>query len=148
MLQRLAQQDNHFLEESITTAEDERTAMAKADKTEVRQNTIDKAHNQSNAKPMASITQRARNTTYRICTAFKRAATRLLTNKKQVTFGETHSNNEVERANTVHLTYDSGADEHYVSKDDRKEACMPILRSSRKKAGVANGNTCKAKHVS
>jgi hypothetical protein len=33
-LQRLAQQDDLFLEESITTAEDERTAMAKADKTE------------------------------------------------------------------------------------------------------------------
>ena len=109
-------------------AEDERTAMAKADTTEVQQNTIDKAHNQSNAKPAASITQRAQNTTYGLCTAFKRAATRLLTNKKQVTFGETHSNNDVEHANTVHLAYDSGADGHYVSKDNRKEACMPILR--------------------
>ena len=59
-LQRLAQQDNLFLKESITTAEDERTAMAKADKTEVRQTTIDKAHNQSNTKPTASITQRAK----------------------------------------------------------------------------------------
>jgi hypothetical protein len=36
-LQRLAQQDNLFLEESITTAEDERTAMAKANKTDSRQ---------------------------------------------------------------------------------------------------------------
>jgi hypothetical protein len=109
-LQRLAQQDNHFLEESITTAEDERTAMAKADTTELRRRTIDRAHNQSNAKPTASITQLARNTTYGICTAFKRAATRLLTNKKQVTFRETNNNNVVEQANTVHLTYDSGAD--------------------------------------
>jgi hypothetical protein len=84
--------------------------LAKADKTEVRQNIIDKAHDQSNAKPTASITQRAQNTTYGICTEFKRAATRILTNKKQVTFGETR-----EQANTVHLTYDSGADGHYVS---------------------------------
>ena len=74
-LQRLTQQDNHFLEESITVVEDERTATAKADTTEVRRNTIDKAHNQRNAKPMASITQLAQNTTYRICMAFKRAAT-------------------------------------------------------------------------
>ena len=146
-LQQLAQQDDHFLKERITTAEDELTAMAKADKTEVRRQTIDKAHNQSNAKPTASITQRARNTTYRLCTAFKRAATRLLTNKKQVTFGETLNNNKVEQANTVHLTYDSGADGHYVSEDDRIEACMPILRSSSKKVGVANGDTCKAKNV-
>ena len=58
-LQRLALQDNHFLEESIAVAEDERTAMAKADTTEVRRNTINKAHNQSNAKPMVRITQLA-----------------------------------------------------------------------------------------
>ncbi len=108
-LQRLAQQDDLFLEESITTAEDERTAMAKADKTDSRQKTIDQAHNKTNTKPTASIIQQARNTTYGICTAFKRTATRLLTNKKQVTFGNT-----TEQANTVNLTYDSGADGHYV----------------------------------
>jgi hypothetical protein len=54
---------------------------------------------------------------------------------------------DIEQANTVHLTYNSGADGHYVSKDDRKEACMPILRSSNKKVGVANGETFKAKNV-
>ena len=56
-------------------AENERTATVEADKTEIRPNTIDKAHDQSNAKPMASITQLAQNTTYGICAAFKRAAT-------------------------------------------------------------------------
>ena len=86
--QRLAQQDNHFLEESITLAEDEQTARAKPDKTEVKQNTINKAHDQSNAdkKPTVSIKQLAQKTTYRMCTAFKRTATQLLKNKKQVTF--------------------------------------------------------------
>jgi len=66
MLQRLAQQDNHFLKESITMVEDERTANAKANTTEVRQSTFDKARDQSNAdkKPTASITQLAQNTTY------------------------------------------------------------------------------------
>jgi len=131
-LQWLAQQDDYFLEESITTAEDECKAMAKANKKEVQQQAIDNAHNQSNTKPTASITQRAGNTTYGICTAFKRAATRILTNRKQVTFGE-HTNNKMEHANAMHLTYDSGADGHYASKDDRKGVCMPILRSSRKK---------------
>ena len=53
----------------------------------------------------------------------------------------------MEHANKVHLTYNSGDDGHYVSEDHRKEACMPILRSSSKKVGVANGDTCKAKHV-
>ena len=102
-LQWLAQQEDNFLKESITVAEDERTETAKADTTEVRRKTINEAHNQSNAKPTASITQLAQNTTYGICTAFKRAATRLLTNKKQVTFGETINNYGFERANTVHL---------------------------------------------
>jgi hypothetical protein len=74
--------------------------------------------------------------------SFKRTATRLLTNKKQVTFGETK-----EMANTVHLIHDSGADRHYVSEDNRKEACMHILRSSNKNVKVANGDTCKAKNV-
>jgi len=54
-LQRLAQQDNLFLDESITTVEDECTAMAKADKKEVRRKTIDKTQNQSTTKPSASI---------------------------------------------------------------------------------------------
>jgi len=108
-LQLLAQQDNHFLEGSITKAEDKRTARAKANTTEVRQTNINKAHNRCNAdkKPAASIKQLARNTTYGICTAIKRAAKRLLTNKKQVTFklnGEAHNHNKLEHANTVHLT--------------------------------------------
>ncbi len=63
MLQWLAQQDDHFLEKSITTVEDERTEMVKANKTEPRQKTINKAHNNNNTKPTTSITQRAQNTT-------------------------------------------------------------------------------------
>jgi hypothetical protein len=74
-LQWLVQQEDHFLEESITTAEDESIAMAKSNKKDVQQQTIDNTHNQSKAKPTASITQRAQNAMYRICTAFKRAAT-------------------------------------------------------------------------
>jgi hypothetical protein len=61
-------------------------------------------------------------------------------------FGE-HNNNKKEHANTVHLTYNSGANRHNVSKNDIKEACMPILRSSSKKFKVANGGKCKAKNV-
>ena len=42
-LKRLAQQEDHFLDDCITMAEDERTVMAKADTTDGRRNTIDKA---------------------------------------------------------------------------------------------------------
>ena len=39
------------------------------------------------------------------------------------------------------LTYDSGADGHYISEKDQRKAGLPILRTSTRKAGVANGGT-------
>ena len=114
-LAKLARQEDHFLDECITVAEDERTDMAKANTTDGRRLTIDKAHDKSNAKPTPGIKQQWMNKSYGVCSAFKRTATRLLTNKKQVTFGATISIQAVERAHEVHLTYDSGADGNYVS---------------------------------
>ena len=51
------------------------------------------------------------------------------------------------QAHAVYVTYDSGADGNYMSENDRKVARMPILRPSTKRVGVANGDTCKATHV-
>jgi hypothetical protein len=45
------------------------------------------------------------------------------------------------------VTYDSGADGHYRSKEDRKHIGLPILKKSSKKVRVANGGTSKAKYV-
>ena len=45
------------------------------------------------------------------------------------------------------ITYDSGADGHYLSEEDRQQAQLPILKPSSKRVGVANGGTSKAKHV-
>ena len=45
------------------------------------------------------------------------------------------------------VTYDSGADGHYISERDRARAGLPILRRSNKRVGVANGNTSKAQFV-
>jgi hypothetical protein len=45
------------------------------------------------------------------------------------------------------ITYDSGADGHYISKRDRKLVGLPILRPSTKRVAVANGETSTAKHV-
>ena len=50
-------------------------------------------------------------------------------------------------AMAVEMTYDSGADGHYVSERDRAKLGLPILRRSRKRVGVANGGTSKGKHV-
>jgi hypothetical protein len=45
------------------------------------------------------------------------------------------------------ITYDSGADGHYISENDRIKASLPILRQSNKRVGVANGGVSKAQHV-
>ena len=74
-LEQLARQEDHFLDESITVAEDERTVMAKADTTNGRQLNIDKAYDTSNAKPSPGIKQHWRNTSYEVCSAFNRTAT-------------------------------------------------------------------------
>ena len=53
--------------------------------------------------------------------------------------------------NTTHqaitVTYDSGADGHYISETDRAKAQLPILRRSTKKVGVANGDVCRGNKV-
>ncbi len=45
------------------------------------------------------------------------------------------------------LTYNSGADGHYISKYDQHKAGLPILRSSTRQVGVANGGTSNSKYV-
>ena len=45
------------------------------------------------------------------------------------------------------ITYDSGADGNYVSKEDRASLKLPILRTSHRRVGVANGGTSKGRHV-
>ena len=49
--------------------------------------------------------------------------------------------------NTPMVTYNSGADGHYLSKKDRTKLGLPILRISDKKVGVANGRACNIKYV-
>jgi len=46
----------------------------------------------------------------------------------------------------VSAILDSGADGHYISEDDRKEAGMPIVGSSTKIVGVANQGSSAGKH--
>ena len=46
---------------------------------------------------------------------------------------------------SISVIYDSGADGHYITEEDRKQAQLPILWKSIKRVNVANGETCKAK---
>jgi hypothetical protein len=45
------------------------------------------------------------------------------------------------------LTYDSGADGHYISEHDQHKVGLPILRPSTRQVGVANGDTSNTKYV-
>ncbi len=45
------------------------------------------------------------------------------------------------------LTYNSGANGHYISKHDRCKAGLPILRPSARQVGVANRCTSNAKYI-
>ena len=45
------------------------------------------------------------------------------------------------------LTYNSSTDGHYLSKKDRKQLGLLILRVSSKKVGLTNGGACWGKHV-
>jgi hypothetical protein len=44
----------------------------------------------------------------------------------------------------ISVIYDSGADGHFITEDNRKQAQLPILRKSINRVNVANGETCKA----
>ena len=150
-LKRLAQQDDLFLNECITTAEDERTVMAKNNRNDKKIRAIELAHKPSTSSNKPGYTQRLRNATYTATTQFSRAFGKLLS-KKSVSFklcpdSKFWATTTREEANGVLITYDSGADGHYISEADRKEAGMPILRKSTKRVRVANGDTSVAKHV-
>ena len=45
------------------------------------------------------------------------------------------------------ITYDSGADGHYLSKQDRAKLGLPIFRIPNNKVGVANDGACNVKYV-
>ena len=45
------------------------------------------------------------------------------------------------------MTYNSGADGHYLSEKDSKKLGLPIFRVSAKKVGIANCGTCNGKYV-
>ena len=45
------------------------------------------------------------------------------------------------------ITYDSGANGHYISKKDHHKVGLSIIRKSTRRVGVANGEVSQAKFV-
>ena len=92
--------------------------------------------------------QRGRNLSYRMGTSLRRAIQHLQYDNQRVQFDTknrvtTFISNDV----AAMITYDSGADGHYISEDNRIKAKLPILWQSTKQVGVANGGTSAGKYI-
>ncbi|KAL7488941.1 hypothetical protein ACHAW6_014541, partial [Cyclotella cf. meneghiniana] len=107
---------------------------------------IEQAH--TVLRHQVSLRQQSRNVTSSLRTAISRALHQFIPHQKRVRFSNTRSVRIFHSGEKPTLiTYDSGADGHYLSEKDRISAGLPILRNSTKRVGVANGGSSQAKHV-
>ncbi len=134
------------MDNNITQAEDERTILAKGNQFNTQRRAINSAHIKNN-KPAIGLAQCSCNTAYSLGTTigqtFKKNS-----NNKHVRFAKNKKVHLFDKAETpIMITYDSGADGHYISKKDRHKVGLPIIRKSTRRVGVANGGVSQAKFV-
>ena len=141
--------DEGIIDLYITKAKDERTAIAKQDLNDARRITIDRAHaasHQAKAKPQ--LIQQGKNIVYVLATTVRKLVHKFTNNNQKVRFRRkptvTRFHN---KEDPIIITYDSGADNHYMSEADRMRLKLPILQPSHKRVSVANGGTSKGKYV-
>jgi hypothetical protein len=139
--------EHYFLDAAIDVAEDERTTIAKENTNDLKKNTIDFEHTKR-IKPTPGFIQKGINMGLSIRATIKRAMRFIKADKKRVRFATTITVAEAEQDSaTIMVTYDSGADDNYMSESDRANARLPILRKSSKRVNVANGGLSKATNV-
>jgi hypothetical protein len=126
-LRRLRESVDLFIDNSITHAEDERTAIAKNDTNNAKHVAINSAHAQHN-QPTIRLAQRGQNSAYFLGFAFNRTIKKLNRNK-HVSFAKQNKIHLFDATSTpsIMLTYDSGANKHYISKHDQRKAGLSIL---------------------
>ena len=94
-----------------------------------------------------SILQTGKNKSYALATSIRRVFQRFQ-QATHVNFSNTDETWYYDPFDASPLiTYDSGADSHYLNKQDRIDAGLPVLRKSSKRVGVANGGTSAADNV-
>jgi hypothetical protein len=120
--------------------------LAKDNTNNKKRSAINAAHTK-HGTPRIGIAQRGRNAAYSLGSPFNRTIKKINKNKHVsfATHNEVHqyTNNE----QPIMVTYDSGADGHYISEKDQCKAGLPILQPSTRKVGVTNGGTSKAKYI-
>lgn len=136
--------DAKLIDHHIQWAEDERTALEKLNqsKPQLAANAVDHTTHQP-----VSILQNGRNTSYALATTLRRAFQRFKPTR-HVHFDHAHDVKYYDPLDeTPLITYDSGADGHYITEQDRSDAGLPILCKSSKRVGVAKGGTSTADNV-
>ncbi len=120
--------------------------MAKNDTSNKKHAAIDTAHTKRGT-PSIGFAQQGCNAAYSLGSAFNRMLKKINKNK-DVRFA---TSNKVHKytynKQPIMITYNSGADGHYISKKDQRKAGLPILQPSTRKVGVANVGTSNAKYV-
>ena len=134
-----------LLDHHITWAEDECTALAKADNSNRKRAAVEHAHKgRTTAAP--SLLQRTKNLGQAFSASVRRAAKTVIAAPHVSFAAKAKVINYNPDATPIVLTYDSGADGHYLSEKDRTKAGLPILRASTKQVSVANGDVSHGKH--
>jgi hypothetical protein len=140
------QKQEPIFDNNITQAKDKRTILAKGNQTNTQCRAIDSAHVKNN-KPAIGLAQRGCNTAYSLGTTIDRTLKKI-SNNKHIRFAKNNKVHLFDNAETpIMMTYDSGANGHYISKKDRRKAGLPIIRKSTRRVGVANGGVSQAKFV-
>ena len=142
-LRKLKEDDDLFLDQCIETVEDEKTANAKRNNNKNKNwKLVVRGYNDKKPQPWQTV----RNTVYNFSTSVKRA----LSSSNKVRFASKIATvctyNKVNKPSRLWVTFDSGADAHYIREKDRRAASLPILRNSSKRVGVANGEVSQGIH--
>ena len=125
-LRRLCDSDDLFLDNSITLAMDECTIMAKANESNKKCIAINAAHTKRGTTNIG-FAKCGRNVAYSLGSAFNRTIKKINKNK-HVNFAANSSVQKyINNKQPIMVTYDSGADGHYISKKDWRQAGLPIL---------------------
>ncbi len=114
------------MDNNITQAEDERTILAKGNQTNTQRRAINSAHVKNN-KPAIGWAQRSCDTAYSLGTTISQTLKKI-SNNKHVRFAKNNEVHLFDNTETpIMITYDSGADGHYISEKDCRKAGLPII---------------------
>jgi hypothetical protein len=125
-LRRLCKSNDLFLNNSITLAEDERTSLAKTDASNKKCMAINNAYTKRGTAHIG-FAQRGRNAAYCLGSAFNRTIKKINKNKHASFATHNSVHQYINNDQPIMVTYDSGADGHYISEKDWHQAGLPIL---------------------